>query len=243
MDAIYYKIRDNNAVVCKAAYSVLGVTLEGQKDILGIWVGENESSKFWMGVLNDLKTRGAKDIYLCISLWYKDFGDGLKGFSEAISAIYPQTQVQRCIVHQIRASSKYVSYKHLKEFIRDLKTIYGSVNEDQAMENFVIVKEKWGKLYPSAIRSWEDNWNNLVTFFNYPIEIRKVIYTTNAIEGLHRQFRKVTKTKQVFPHDDSLKKMLYMASKNIMKKWTQRYKNWDIVLNQLMIMFPDRQSA
>lgn len=236
MDAIYYKIRDNNTIATKAAYVVIGVNLEGNKDILGIWVGENESSKFWMGVLNDLKTRGVKDIFLCCV-------DGLKGFIEAIAAVYPKAQVQRCIVHQIRASTRYVSYKHIKEFTRDLKSIYTAVNEEQALNAFTQVKEKWGKQYPSAVRSWEDNWENLVTFFAYPVELRRIIYTTNVIEGLNRQFRKVTKTKQVFPHDDSLKKMLYMAGLNIMKKWTQRYKNWDMVLNQLELLFPGRTSA
>lgn len=231
MDAVYYKIRDNNTVACKAAYVVLGVNMEGNKDILGIWVGESESSKFWMGVLNDLKTRGVKDIFLCCV-------DGLKGFSEAIAAVYPQSQVQRCIVHQIRASCKYISYKHLKEFARDLKSIYAAVNEEHARNGFLQLKEKWGKQYPSAVRSWEENWDSLVTVFEYPVEIRKIIYTTNSIEGLHRQFRKVTKTRQIFPHDDSLKKMLYLASINIMKKWTMRHRNWDLVLNHLELMFP-----
>jgi transposase-like protein len=236
MDAIYYKIRDNSTIVNKAAYVVIGVNLEGNKDILGIWIGENESSKFWMGVLNDLKTRGVKDIFLCCV-------DGLKGFIEAIAAVYPKAQVQRCIVHQIRASTRYVSYKHIKEFTRDLKSIYTAVNEEQALNAFQQVKEKWGRQYPSAVKSWEDNWENLVTFFAYPVELRRIIYTTNVIEGLNRQFRKVTKTKQIFPHDDSLKKMLYMAGLNIMRKWTQRYKNWDMVLNQLELMFPGRTSA
>lgn len=236
MDAIHYKIRDNNTIVTKAAYVVLGVDLDGHKDILGIWVGENESSKFWMGVLNDLKTRGVKDIFLCCV-------DGLRGFIEAISAVYPEAQVQRCVVHQIRASTKYVSYKHIKEFTKDLKGIYTAVNEEHAMEAFMQLKEKWGKQYPSAVKSWEDNWENLITFFAYPPELRRIIYTTNAIEGLHRQFRKVTKTKQIFPHDDSLKKMLYMASNNIMKKWTQRYKNWDLVLSQLALLFPKRVAS
>lgn len=236
MDAIYYKIRDNNAVICKAAYVVLGVNMEGCKDILGIWVGESESSKFWMSVLNDLKTRGVKDVFLCCV-------DGLKGFAEAIAAVYPKAQVQRCIVHQIRASCKYISYKHIKEFTKDLKSIYTAVNEEHALSGFLQLKDKWGKLYPSAIKSWEDNWDNLITFFAYPVEIRKIIYTTNSIEGLHRQFRKVTKTRQIFPHDDSLKKMLYMASVNIMKKWTQRFRNWDIVLNHFEILFPGRLFA
>lgn len=234
MDAIHYKIRDNHTIQTKAAYVVLGVNMEGYKEILGIWVGEHEGAKFWMGVLNDLKTRGVKDVCLsCV--------DGLKGFVEAIGAVYPNAQVQRCIVHQIRASCKYVSYKHIKEFAADLKQIYCAVNAEQALDGLMKVKEKWAAQYPSAVKSWEDNWEHLVTFYAYPQELRRIIYTTNAIEGLHRQFRKVTKTKAVFPHDDSLKKMLYLASKNIQKKWTQRHKNWDSVLHQLSILFSERE--
>jgi transposase-like protein len=236
LDAIHYKIRDNHTIVCKAAYVVLGVDMEGNKDILGIWVGENESAKFWMGVLGDLKTRGVKDIYLCCV-------DGLTGFSDAIGAMYPKAQVQRCIVHQIRSSCRFVSYKHIKEFTRDLKGIYSAVNAEAALEQFLRLKDKWGKQYPSAIRSWEENWDNLVTFYAYPLELRRIIYTTNAIEALHRQFRKVTKTKAVFPHDDSLRKMLFMAGRNIMKKWTMRYRNWDQVLGQLALLFKDRLPA
>jgi transposase-like protein len=233
LDAIHYKIRDNHTIVCKAAYVVLGVNLEGNKDILGIWIGEHESAKFWMGVLSDLKTRGVKDIFLCCV-------DGLTGFSDAIGAMFPKAQVQRCIIHQIRSSCRFVSYKHIKEFTQDLKGVYCAVNAEQALEEFLKFKEKWAKQYPSAVRSWEDNWDNLVTFYAYPVELRRIIYTTNAIEGLHRQFRKVTKTKSVFPHDDSLRKMLFMASRNIMKKWTVRYRNWDQVLGQLALLFPER---
>ena len=236
LDAIHYKIRDNHAIACKAAYVVLGVNLEGNKDLLGIWVDENESAKFWMGVLSDLKTRGVKDIFLCCV-------DGLTGFSDAIGAMFPKAQVQRCIVHQIRSSCRFVSYKHIKEFTRDLKEIYCAVNAEAALDKFLLLKGKWGKQYPSAIRSWEDNWDNLVTFYAYPVELRSIIYTTNAIEALHRQFRKVTKTKAVFPHDDSLRKMLFMASRNIMKKWTMRHRNWDQVLGQLALLFPDRLPA
>ena len=233
MDAIHYKIRENHQIVSKAAYVVLGVNDDGYKDILGIWVGANESSKFWLGVLNELKSRGVKNVDLfCV--------DGLSGFREAINAVYPFAGIQRCIIHQIRASSRYVSYKHIKEFTADLKLVYGALNEEAAMEKLIDFKEKWQSQYPSAVKSWEDNWDILSTFFAYPVEIRKIIYTTNIIEGLNRQFRKVTKTKSVFPNDDSLKKMLYLASQNITKKWTQRYKNWDIVIRQLEIMHEDR---
>ena len=229
MDAIHYKIRDNHQIVSKAAYVVLGINIEGYKEILGIWVGGNESSKFWLGVLNDLKTRGVKTVNLfCV--------DGLTGFREAIQAVYPFAGIQRCIIHQIRSSTKYVSYKHIKEFVADLKLIYTSINEETAMERLIEFKEKWGREYPTAIRSWEENWDILATFFAYPPEIRKIIYTTNIIEGLHRQFRKVTKTKSIFPNDDSLRKMLYLASQNITKKWTMRYRNWDMILSQLEIL-------
>jgi transposase-like protein len=229
MDAIHYKIRDNHQIVSKAAYVVLGINNEGYKEILGIWVGGNESSKFWLGVLNDLKTRGVKTVNLfCV--------DGLSGFREAIQAVYPFAGIQRCIIHQIRSSTKYVSYKHLKEFVADLKKIYTSINEEAALERLIEFKDKWGKDYPSAVKSWEENWDILATFFAYSVEIRKIIYTTNIIEGLHRQFRKVTKTKSVFPTDDSLRKMLYLAAQNITKKWTMRYRNWDMILSQLEIL-------
>lgn len=184
-------------------------------------------------MLNELKSRGVKAVDLfCV--------DGLSCFREAINAVYPFAGIQRCIIHQIRSSSKYVSYKHIKEFMADLKLVYGALNEEAALEKLLEFKEKWQKQYPSAVKSWEDNWDILSTFFAYPVEIRKIIYTTNIIEGLNRQFRKVTKTKAVFPNDDSLRKMLYLASQNITKKWTQRYKNWDIVIRQLEIMHEDQ---
>lgn len=234
LDAIHYKIRENHQIVTKAAYVVLGVNGEGYKEILGIWVGGNESSKFWLGVLNDLKSRGVRKVNLfCI--------DGLAGFREAINAVYPMADIQRCIIHQIRATTKYVSYKHIKEFIADLKLVYTAVNEETALENLIQFKDKWSKEYPSAVRSWEDNWDILGTFFAYPVEIRRIIYTTNIIEGLHRQFRKVTKTKAVFPNDDSLRKMLYLAVQDITRKWTIRYPNWSQVLNYLEIM--DHETA
>ncbi len=229
MDAIRYKLRENHQIITKAAYVVLGVNAEGCKDILGIWVGANESSKFWLGVLNELKSRGVKNVDLfCV--------DGLSGFREAINAVYPFAGIQRCIIHQIRSSSRFVSYKHIKEFTADLKLVYGELNEEAAMEKLIDFKEKWKSQYPSAVKLWKDNWDILSTFFAYPAEIRKIIYTTNIIEGLNRQFRKVTNTKSVFPNDNSLRKMLCLASQNITKKWTQRYKNWDIVICQLEIM-------
>ena len=230
MDAIHYKVREDKHVVNKAAYVVLGVNMDGEKDVLGIWVGANESSKFWLGVLNDLSNRGVKNVLVfCV--------DGLSGFKEAIGAAYPYAKIQRCIIHQLRASTRYISYKDLKAFVADIKTVYGAVNEETALDNLLAAKEKWGKKYPNAIKSWEDNWDNLITFFAFPEYIRKIMYTTNVIESLHSQFRKVTKTKLIFPNDDSLLKMLYLATENITKKWTRIYRDWDLVANQLEIMF------
>jgi putative transposase len=233
MDAIHYKVRDEGQVNKRAAYVVVGIDLEGYKDILGIWIGDNESAKFWLGVLNDLRNRGVEDVLIfCV--------DGLTGLEEAIEAVYPKAEVQRCIIHQLRNSFKYVSYKDLKEFTKDFKSVYTAPNEEAALERLYELKEKWGKEYPYAFRSWENNWDVISPFFKYPPEIRKIMYTTNIIEGLHRQFRKVTKTKSVFPSDDALEKMLYLASMKVMKKWTQRYHNWDQVLNQLLIMYGSR---
>ena len=233
MDAIHYKVREDGRIINRAAYVVVGVTVYGSKDILGIWIGENESSKFWLGVLNDLKQRGVQDVLLfCV--------DGLTGLKEAINAAYPKAEIQRCIIHQLRNSFKYVSYKDLKAFSKDFKEVYQAINEDVALEKFYEIKEKWGKDYPFAIRSWESNWDVISPFYKFPEEIRRIIYTTNIMEGLHRQYRKVTKSKTMFPSDSSLEKMLYLASMNVMKKWTQRYRNWDRVLSQLMIQYPGR---
>jgi putative transposase len=233
MDAIHYKVKEDHQVVTKAAYVVIGITIEGNKDILGIWIGEHESSKFWLSVLNDLKSRGILDVYLfCV--------DGLKGFQEAIAAVYPKAQIQRCIIHQIRYSTRYVSYKDIKPLMADLKLVYKAVTEEEALDNLTAFKEKWEKSYPSCVKSWEDNWDILSTFFAYPPEIRRIIYTTNIIEGLNRQFRQVTKNKPSFVNDDSLKRLLYLASKKIVERWTQRCRNWDVVLNQLNILFADR---
>jgi len=233
MDAIHYKVKDDGRIQNRAAYIVIGVNLEGNKDILGIWIGENESSKFWLGIMNDLKNRGVQDVLL-FSV------DGLTGLKEAINAAYPKAEVQRCIIHQLRNSFKYVSYKDLKDFSKDFKEVYNAINEEVALEKLYELKDKWGKEYPYAIRSWENNWDVLNPFYKYPQEVRKIIYTTNVIEGLNRQYRKVTKSKTMFPSDKSLEKMLYLASMNVMKKWTQRYPNWDMVLNQLIILYPGR---
>lgn len=230
MDAIHYKVKEDHRYITKAAYVVLGITMEGTKEILGIWIGEHESSKFWLGVLNDLKTRGIEQVYLfCV--------DGLKGFPEAIAAVYPKAEIQRCIIHQIRSSTRYVSYKDIKELMGDLKEVYQAINEEEARKSLKKFKEKWNKSYPSCVKSWEDNWEILTTYFAYPQEIRRIIYTTNMIEGLHRQFRQITKNKPSFTNDDSLRKMLYLASKKISAKWTQRCRNWDVILRQLELLF------
>lgn len=232
MDAIHYKVREDKQIVVKAAYVVLGVNMDGEKEVLGIWIGANESSKFWLSVLNDLRNRGVQDVLVfCV--------DGLNGFKEAIGAVYPFAKIQRCIIHQIRSSMKYIPYKDKKAFARDLKTVYGAVNEDEAYENLQGMREKWGNKYPNAINSWEDNWDNLITFLAFPDYIRKIMYTTNSIESLHSQFRKVTKTRLIFPNDDSLLKMLYLATERVSKKWTRTYANWDLVISQLKILFAE----
>ena len=236
MDAIHYKVKEDHQYITKAAYVVLGIRMDGHKDILGVWIGENESAKFWLSVMNDLKNRGIRDVYVfCV--------DGLTGFREAIGAAFPKSQIQRCIVHQIRSSTKYVNWKDMKEVMADLKKIYGAINEDEAMQGMTEFKEKWAKNYPSCVRSWEENWDILSTFFAYPAEVRKIIYTTNIIEGLNRQFRKITKNKPSFTNDDSLRKMLYLASQNIVNHWTVVCRNWDMVSNQLRILFEGRETV
>lgn len=232
MDAIHYKVREDKQIVVKAAYVVIGVNLDGEKEVLGIWIGANESSKFWLSVLNDLKNRGVQDVLIfCV--------DGLAGFKEAIGATFPFAKIQRCIIHQIRSSMKYIPYKDRKSFVTDLKGVYKAVNEEVALDNLLSLKEKWSSKYPNAVKSWEDNWDNLSTFFAFPDNIRKIIYTTNVIESLNSQFRKVTKTKLIFPTDDSLLKMLYLAVERVAKKWTRSYPDWDLVINQLNIVFSE----
>ena len=233
MDAIHYKVKEDHRYITKAAYVVLGITQDGRKDILGVWIGENESSKFWLNVLNELKSRGVMDIYLFCT-------DGLCGMMQAIEAVFPGSRLQRCIVHQIRASTRYVSYKDIKQVVADLKKIYTAVTLEEAEQNLLDFAECWRKQYPSCVKSWEENWEVLSTFFEYPLEIRKIIYTTNIIEGLNRQFRQITKNKPSFTNDDSLRRMLYLASQRIIKHWHARCQNWDLVLSQLELMFPSR---
>ena len=233
MDAIHYKVKEDHRYVTKAAYVVLGITLEGRKDILGVWIGEHESSKFWLNVLNDLKSRGVLDVYLFCT-------DGLCGMMQAIEAVFPKSRLQRCIVHQVRSSTKFVSYKDIKQVVADLKKIYKAATLEEAENALLEFAERWRKQYPSCVKSWEDNWDVLSTFFEYPMEIRKIIYTTNIIEGLNRQFRQITKNKPSFTNDDSLRRMLYLASQRIMRHWHARCQNWDLVLSQLELMFADR---
>ena len=233
MDCIHYKVREDGRILSRAAYVILGVTIEGYKEILSITVGANETSKFWLGMLNDLKNRGIKDmLFFCV--------DGLPGFKEAIQAVFPSAQVQRCVIHMLRNSFKYINYTDLKKFSADFKNVYNAPNESIALDELEIVREKWGKKYPYAINNWENNWEDVNSFFQFPDEIRRIMYTTNIIEGLNRQYRKVTKTKSVFPSDTSLEKMLYLASGNITQKWTQRYRNWDQVIGQLIILYEER---
>lgn len=233
LDGMVFNVVDSGVMTKKTAYVVYGVTIEGFKEILGIWVGECESSKFWMSVLNDLKQRGVKDI-LIISV------DGLKGFTQAIKAVYPDTQIQRCMVHHIRNCTKYVTHKDRKEFCADMKPIYKANNENQAQESFKAFKHKWNKTYPYAIRSWESNWDELMEFMKYPAEIRRLIYTTNPIEAFNRGVRKVTKSKTSFRSSNSLFKLLYLASQDIQEKWTMPIQNWGLIFNQLVIYFGER---
>ena len=233
MDCIHYKVREDGRILSRAAYVVLGVTVEGYKEILSITVGANETSKFWLGMLNDLRNRGVKDVlFFCV--------DGLPGFKEAIQAAFPKAEIQRCVIHMLRNSFKYVSYKDLKKSASDFKVVYNAPNEATALSELENVKEIWGRKYPYAISNWENNWEDVSSFFQFPDDIRRIMYTTNIIEGLNRQYRKVTKTKSVFPSDASLEKMLYLASQNVTKKWTQRYRNWDQVLNQLIVLYGER---
>ncbi len=233
MDAIHFKVKQDGAIVNKAAYMVIGIDLDGNKDVLGMWIGENESSKFWFSMLNDLKNRGVQDILItCV--------DNLTGFSQAITACYPNTEIQKCVIHQIRNSTRYVSYKDLKKVTADLKPIYKAATEDMGLVELDRFEETWGNKYPLIVRSWRTNWDEIATFFKYPPEIRKLIYTTNMIESYHRQLRKVTKGKSIFPSDESLLKMLYLATMDVTRKWTGRVQNWGQILLQLSVFFPDR---
>jgi len=232
-DAIFYKVRYEGKVVSKAAYTCLGVDINGHKDLLGLWIGESEGANFWLGIITELRNRGVEDIFIaCI--------DGLKGFPEAINSIYPDTEIQLCIVHVLRNTLKYVATKDQKEFAKDLKQIYTAPTEEAGLLELALVEEKWGKKYNHPFKSWKENWHNIATFFKYPDELRRLIYTTNAVEAVHRQFRKVTKAKTLFPNDEALKKVLYLAFLDLSKKWTMPVRNWAFVISQMSIIFKDK---
>lgn len=233
MDAIHFHVRSEGQIVKKAVYIAIGINMDGIKDVLGMWIGENESAKFWLSVMNGMRNRGVEDILIaCV--------DGLTGFTSAIEAVFPKTEIQQCIIHQIRNTTRFVSYKDIKILMADLKKVYAAIDEQTALYELDAFDEKWGSKYPKIAISWRTNWANLSTYFKYPEEVRKLIYTTNAIEGFNRQLRKVTKSKSVFPTDDSLLKMLYLAMIDITKKWTGRRQDWGRIHSQLEIYFDDR---
>lgn len=233
MDGIIFGVRQDGQVTKKTVYVVYGLNIEGMKEVLGIWIGEAESSKFWMNVLVDIKNRGVKDI-LITSV------DGLSGFKEAIGSVFPKTEVQKCVVHQIRNSTRFVSYKDRKPFCESMKGIYKAANEEAGLIALDKFEEQWGSKYSYAVKSWRDNWAELSTFFKYPEEIRRIIYTTNPLEGFNRRIRKTTKTKGAFPTDDSLFKLLYLIVIDASKKWTMPVRDWGTIVNQLGIYFGER---
>jgi putative transposase len=233
LDAIHYKVRTQGRYESRAVYTVLGLNLEGKKEVMGLYLSESEGANFWLGVLTDLQNRGVQDILIASV-------DGLTGFPEAIQTIFPQTEVQLCIVHQIRNSLRYVGSKHHKAFLVDLKRVYKALNKEAAESALDDLEETWGSKYPIVIQSWRKKWDNLSVYFRYPEDIRRVIYTTNSIEAVHRQFRKLTKTKGGFPNDNSLLKLLYLGIQNASKKWTMPIHNWNLTLSQLAVFFEGR---
>ena len=235
MDAVHFNVREDNRTVKKAVYVAIGIRVTGQKEVLGMWIGGNESAKYWLGVLNEIKNRGTEDIMI-VSV------DGLTGFVDAIQAVFPKAEVQRCIVHQIRYSTKFISYKDRKEFVKDLKLVYIADTEEMAVVALDALEDKWGAKYPASVTSWRNNWPQLSVYFKYPPEIRRLIYTTNAIENFNRQLRKVAKAKSVFPTDDALFKILYLAMSEATEKWTGKAWDWGQTLDQLYIYFEGRIS-
>lgn len=233
LDAMHYKVRDGGRVVTRAVYNVLGVNRDGYKDLIGMYISESEGANFWLSVLTDLKSRGVKDILIACT-------DNLTGFSEAILASFPDSEIQSCIIHQIRNSLKYVASKDQKTFMQDLKTVYQASTKDKAELELDKLNDKWGLKYPVVIKSWQNNWHKLSTYFAYDEQIRRLIYTTNAVEGFHRQVRKITKTKGAFPNDMALLKLIYLAVENISRKWTSPLRNWALTAQQLRIKFGDR---
>ena len=235
-DGIVFNTRKDNRIINKCVYSVLGIDLEGQKDILGTWLSENESASFYASICSDLKNRGVSDIFVACH-------DNLTGLSEAINSIFPKTKNQLCIIHQVRNSCKFVPYKDRKAVCADLKKIYGAVNLEDAEYAKEEFREKWDRKYPNILRSWDTNWAELTSFFEFPNEIRRIIYTTNAVEGYHRMVRKFTKTKSIFPTDDSIRKTIYLSTKEIAKKWTMPVRDWGLAYTQFAIFFEDRFAA
>ncbi|MBR0105580.1 MAG: IS256 family transposase [Lachnospiraceae bacterium] len=235
MDAVHFHVRQDGRTIKKAVYVAIGTCLDGHREVLGLWIGGNESAKYWVGVLNEIRNRGTEDIFI-ISV------DGLTGFVDAIGAVYPNAEIQRCIVHQIRYTTKFVSYKNIKPFMRDLKQVYQADTLEQAEAALEDLEAAWGEKYPSSIESWKKNWPQISTYFKYPPELRKMIYTTNQIENFNRQLRKVTKSRTVFPTDDALFKILYLATMDITEKWTGRDRDWKRILAQICIYFADRIS-
>lgn len=233
LDAVYFKIRDNNKISNKAINVALGIDIEGKKEVLGIYICENEGAKFWMQALTDLQQRGVNDIFICCV-------DGLSGFKEAIQAVFPKTVIQRCIIHQIRRSLNYISWRDKKEFIVDLKRVYEAVNEEAALEAFLKLKEKWNDRYPIVIRGWEQNWTELMEYMKFGTEIRRLIYTTNILENLNRHFRKLTKNRLIFPNEESALKALYLGIERLSERWTMPVKDWGKIFNQLAIHFDNR---
>ena len=233
LDAMHYKVRDGGKVVSRAVYNILALNKEGKKELIGMYVSESEGANFWLSVLTDLKNRGIKDILIACT-------DNLKGFSEAILSIFPKTEIQKCIIHQVRNSLKYIASKDQKAFMKDLKKVYQASTKDGAETELLNLEEAWGKKYPIVLKSWHDNWEELTTYFQYDEHIRKIIYTTNTVEGFHRQIRKVTKTKGAFTSDMALLKLIYLATQNISKKWTQPVHNWGLTVQQFCIKFGDR---
>jgi Transposase and inactivated derivatives len=233
MDGIVFKVRESGKVVNKTVYLCVGLTDRGYKEVLGMWLGKTESSSFWMSVLTDLKSRGVEDILITVT-------DNLNGFTDTIRAVFPQSTTQICVVHQIRNSSRYVVWKDMKEFTADMKEIYTSANRDQAASALAHFEQVWGSKYRHAVQSWHRNWDDLTAFFDFPVEIRKIIYTTNLIENLNGKIRKYTKSKLSFPTDDAVRKSVWLALQEIEKKWTVPIHNWGIVMNQFIAIFENR---
>lgn len=232
LDGIHFRVKDGGRIVNKCSYTVLAINCEGKKELLGMWIGENESSKFWAQVLNELRNRGVEDIIVCCV-------DDLTGFSDAINIVFPNTQIQKCIVHQIRNTIKLVAHKDRKKFCHDLRTIYTAPTEEAGLQALETVNQTWPE-YKPQLKKWEDKWPELSTFFQFPQEVRTIMYTTNSVESLHRQQRKVTKTTSLFPHDEALMKLLWLAQEDFTKKWTAPIPNWGKIISQLALMFPER---